>query len=422
MRKFLASAVISLFLLAGAIPAFAQAGSLDPAFGTNGVVNSSPLSNFTAAAVAPNGDIVVAGDIDAPSSTVTAAAAFVRYLPNGTPDPSFGTNGLVLLPPPSSFFLGESFTLGFAIQSNGDIVATFYAFNNTSTESESQLIRLNANGTPDTTFGTGGEVPLNFPLPTSSWSPSATLVLAQPDGKILVTGNIVPPFRKGVTTPAPLTLLARYLSNGAVDTTFGTNGVEEVATAVDLPSSLALLSGDGILALNDTGTIAAAQFSSAGAPVTPATGGKVIAADQTGATAFQSNGEFLIAGTIQGTGGKRNADAIVERFELNGTQDTSFQSPAIRFAPDAPFVENIPIGVNVDSTGRVVVGVDFIDSSSFAGVARLNSNGTLDTTFGSDGIGKTVPGFVLYDLLVQPADNKIVIVSSSGNLARYLAQ
>ena len=66
--------------------------------------------------------------------------------------------------------------------------------------------------------------------------------------------------------------------------------------------------------------------------------------------------------------------------------------------------------------------MDFIDSSSFAGVARLNSNGTLDTTFGSDGIGKTVPGFVLYDLLVQPADNKIVIVSSSGNLARYLAQ
>lgn len=410
MRKVLVTTSISLFLFAGAISGFAQAGTLDPAFGSNGVVDNSPLTQFSAAAVAPNGDIVVAG-------TIGTTAAIVRYLPNGTPDPSFGTNGTLMLPPPASFFLGESFMLGIAVQSNEEILATFYAFNNTSTESESVLLRLTASGEPDTTFGTGGQVAFNFPVPVS-WGGSATLVLAQPDGKILVTGNITPPFRNH---SAPLTLLVRYLANGTVDTTFGTNGAEEVATAVDLPSSLALLSGDAILTLNGTGAIAAAQFSSAGAPVTPATGGKITAVDQTGATAFQSNGDFLVAGTIQGPDGRRNFDAVVERFLLNGTQDTTFQSPAIRLGPDGGQVENVPVGVNVDSTGRVVVGVSFVSSTSSAGVARLTSSGALDTTFGADGISTLVPGFVLYDSLVQ-SDNKIVIVGGSGNLARYLAK
>jgi uncharacterized delta-60 repeat protein len=416
MRKVILSAVVSLFLSSSTLPGFAQAGSLDPTFGTNGVVLNSPLSNFSSATVAPNGDIVVAGTISAPSATITASAAIVRYLPNGTPDPSFGTDGVVVLPPPSSFFLGESFTLGIAVQSNEDILATFYAFNNTSTESESELIRLNAKGSPDTTFGSGGEVPLNFPVPTS-WGASATLVLAQPDGKILVSGNITPPFHKGGTTSAPLTLLARYLANGALDTTFGTNGVEETTTSVDLPEALALLSGDGILAFNGT----YAQFSSAGAPVTPVSGGTIVAIDQTGGpTAIEPDGEFVVAGAIRGPDGKTNTDATADRFEFNGTLDPTFDAPAFTFAPNAPGIENIASGIGVDSEGRVVEAVE-LSSPLSSGVARLNSNGSLDTTFGSDGIGATVPDFVIYALLVQ-ANNDIVMVSSSGNLARYLAQ
>jgi len=416
MRKTILSAVVSLLVLSRPMMGFAKAGSLDPSFGTDGLVNS-PLSNFTAAVIAPNGDIVVAGDIDAPSSTITASLAIVRYLPNGTPDPSFGTNGTVLLPPPSSFFLGESFALGIAVQSNEDILATFYAFNNTSTESESELIRLNANGTPDTTFGSAGEVPLSFPVPTS-WSASATLVMAQPDGKILVTGNITPPFHKGGTTSAPLTLLARYLANGAPDTTFGTDGVEEVTTSVDLPEALALLSGDGILAFNGT----YAQFSSAGAPVSTVSGGTIIAIDQTGeGFALKPNGEYVVAGGVRGPFGKTNTDATAELFEINGTLDPSFNAPAFSLVPNAVNVKNGAAGIGVDSEGRVAVGVELNSSPLVSGVARLDANGSLDTTFGSDGIGATVPNFVVYTVLVQ-ANNQIVMVSSNGSLARYLAQ
>jgi uncharacterized delta-60 repeat protein len=417
MRKVFLSAVVSLSLLSRAVPGFAEAGSLDPAFGTGGLVQNSPLSNFSSAVVAPNGDIVVAGTIFAPTENITASAAIIRYLPNGTPDPSFGTNGIVMLPPPASFFLGESFTIGLAIQSNEEILANFYAFNNTSTESESELIRLNANGTPDTTFGDDGEVALNFPVP-ASWSASATLVMAQPDGKILVSGNITPPFKKGGSTSAPLTLLARYLSNGAPDTTFGSDGVEEVATSVDLPDALALLSGDGILAF-DGGY---AQFSSAGAPVSPVTGGTIVAINQPGgSTAIEPNGEYVVAESVKGPDGKTNTDATAERFEFNGTVDPTFNAPAFSFGPNAPGVKNGAAAIGVDSAGRVAVGVEFSSTSLASGVARLTSAGSLDTTFGNGGIGATVPNFVIYALLIQ-ADNKIVMVSSAGNLARYLAQ
>jgi uncharacterized delta-60 repeat protein len=403
--------------LVAATDAPAQAGHLDPSFGSGGVVLSTPISSFTGAAIAPNGDIVVAGSASTPTGPASSVATFVRYLPTGVPDPTFGSDGVVSLPPPSNFFLGESFPLAMAIQNDGKILMTYYAFNNTSTLSEALLIRLDANGQPDTTFGSGGQVTLSFPTPVG-WGASATQVLQQPDGRILVTGNIVPPFRNH---SAPLTLLARYLADGVLDTALGSGGVDEVVTAVDLPTSLALLTGDGILALNGQGTITTAQFTSTGSLVNPATGGTIAEIKNTGLTAFQSNGEHLIGGTVQGTEGRTNADAVVTRFLLNGTQDTGFQSPAIRFAPDAPSTKTIPAGVTVDLKGRVVVTAELEAASFGSGVARLNTNGTLNATFGNGGVGTLVPQFVTFAVLVQ-ADNKIVMVSGTGQLARYLAQ
>jgi uncharacterized delta-60 repeat protein len=401
--------------------AFAAAGVLDPTFGNGGVVQpnfgSGNTFSFSDAAIAPNGDIVVSGTVNEPG--IGNFAAIARFLPNGTQDPSFGTNGIVILPPPSNYFLGSSLTLAMAVQPNGEILTLFFAFNNTSTLSENLLIRLNTNGTFDTTFGSGGSVTLNFPVPTG-WGASATIVMAQPDGKILLTGNVTPPFRNN---SAPLTLLARYLANGAPDTSFGTGGLVEVVTPIDLPSTLALLSGDALLAFNTSGH--AAQFSSSGALLTTVSGGTIIATKDAGVLnglAILPSGEFLAAGTIAGPDGKTNVDAVVERFELTGTLDTSYESPAIRFGPDAPEVKNEPQSLVVDSDTRGLVGVEFVtNGTEGAGVARLNANGSLDTTFGASGVSSVVPNFVLYRLLVQ-ANNEPVMISGNGSLARYLAQ
>lgn len=410
MKKFIGPGV--LFSLAMSItPAFAQAGHLDPSFGSGGVVtNNAPFTEFAGAALAPNGDIIVAG-------ATSEVATILRFLPNGTPDPSFGTSGVVSLPAPSSFFLGESFPLSLAVQSNGEILITYYAFNNTSTESESLLLRLTTSGVLDTTFGSGGQVPLTFPVP-ASWSASVTEILAQPDGKILVTGNITPPFRNH---SAPLTLLARYLSNGALDSTYGSNGISEVVTPIDLPGSLALLSGDGLLALSSEGAVTVSQFTSTGALASSVTGGTIIELGNIGDVAFQTNGDILVDGAVAGTEGKTNTDGTVERFELNGTADPTFEPPIIRFAPDAPDTRTELDAVAADSTGRIIAAGELASANFGSGVARLNANGTLDTTFGSDGISAIVPGFVDYAVLVQ-TNNQIVMVSGNGSLARYLAQ
>jgi hypothetical protein len=195
-----------------------------------------------------------------------------------------------------------------------------------------------------------------------------------------------------------------------------------VVTPADLPTSLALLAGDGILALSDEGSLAATQFTSSGALLSSATGGTFIATDQTGETAFQSNSQYVVPGAIRGTEGKTNIDAVVERFDLlNGEQDTTFLSPAFGFAPDAPNVKTVAAAIGVDSESRILVGAELETTTFGSGVARLNPNGSLDTTFGANGIGAIVPDFVVYSILVQP-DNKVVMVGSSGNLARYLAQ
>jgi len=309
-------------------------------------------------------------------------------------------------------------TLAVAVQPNGEILTVFFAFNNTSTALENLLIRLKTNGALDPTFGNGGAVALNFPVPTG-WGASATIVLAQPDGKILLTGNVTPPFRN---KSAPMTLLARYLASGAPDTSFGTGGLVETVTPIDLPSTIALLSGDSILAFNTSGNVA--QFTPSGALLAAATGGAIIATKDAGilnGLAVLPNGEFLAAGTIPGADGKTNVDAVVERFELTGALDTSYESPAIRFGPDAPQVKNEPQSLVVDSDVRGLVGVEFVTASAeAAGVARLNANGSLDTTFGKAGISPTVPGFVLYRLLVQP-NNDAIMIGGNGSLARFTA-
>ena len=410
-------------LLLAASQAFGAAGTLDPTFGNGGVVRpnvgSGNTFSFSDAAVAPNGDIVVSGTVNEPG--IGYFAAIVRYLPNGTQDPSFGTNGVVILPPPASYFLGSSLTMAVAVQPNGEILTLFFAFNNTSTALENLLIRLKTNGTLDTTFGSGGAVALNFPVPTS-WGASATIVMAQPDGKILLTGNVTPPFQKG-STKVPLTLLARYLTSGAPDTSFGTGGLVEVVTPIDLPSTLALLSGDALLAYNATGQVA--QFTSSGTLLAAASGGTIIATKDAGVLnglAILPNNEFLAAGTIKGPDGKTNLDGVVERFELTGALDTTYESPAIRFGSDAPEVKNEPQSLVVDSEERGLVGVEFVTAGGeVAGVARLNPNGSLDTTFGTAGIGATVSNFVLYRLIVQ-SNNEPVMIGGDGSLARYLAQ
>jgi Domain of unknown function (DUF5122) beta-propeller len=85
----------------------------------------------------------------------------------------------------------------------------------------------------------------------------------------------------------------------------------------------------------------------------------------------------------------------VHRFLVNGTADAWFSSPEISFGPDAPVVSSGVSSIIVDSTGRILIGGSFSSLSpapSEFGLARVEANGTLDPTFGSDGTVTTEVG------------------------------
>jgi uncharacterized delta-60 repeat protein len=248
MRKLIVSAVMSLCLMAACSPAFARAGSLDPTFGKHGIVQtnfgSGNAFTFSGAALAPNGDIVVSGDLISSGEL----GAVVRYLPSGAIDSSLGNNGVLTLPRPSQFLPGMSFTAGITIQTDGKMLVLFGAFNDS---------RRNTNGQPDTTFGNGGQASLNFPVPSGYVAVGINLVQVQTDGKILLGGVVTPPNRSKLPL---LTFLGRFLANGVLDRSFGKDGNTEVA-AIGYPSSLSF-SGSDILAGSYLGQIA--EFSSTG--------------------------------------------------------------------------------------------------------------------------------------------------------------
>jgi len=424
MKKCSMWIVLSLSLLVAFTPAFAAAGSLDSTFGNNGIVetNFGPDSNFTYsdAAFTSNGDIVVAGTVTNFNGQATACVV-VRYLPNGLLDPSFGSGGIVTLPA-SSF---ASLFGMLAVQANGQILVVIEPQINGALVTA--LMRLNTNGKLDPTFGSGGLVTVNLPTP-ATFTAAPSLLLAQPDGKILLAGASTPPRR---STLSPQTILIRYLSSGALDTTFGSGGVTSVV-AISAPTTLGLLSGDGILALNGSGQLA--QFTSAGAPLKTPVGGTVIAAKQnaTTAAAFLPNGEFLLGGSVFGPDGRSNLDAVVHRFLVTGAADPAFLSPPISFVPNGANVGSGAGQFVTDSLGRIVAGggVETL-SSSLWGVARLAANGSLDASFGNGGVVATqvgVTGF-LSAVFVQPNNEIIAVGEVRDNnslidlaIARYRAQ
>lgn len=154
-------------------------GSLDSGFGTGGIVTNivgTGYSKISSVAIQSDGKIVAAGCGIVSSQIVFAVA---RYNTDGTLDTSFGTDGVVT----TSFGSGSNFANGVAIQTDGKIVATGYTVNSSS-YMDFAVARYNTNGTLDTTFGTGGKVTTS----TGSANDIPRRVIIQTDGKIIVTG------------------------------------------------------------------------------------------------------------------------------------------------------------------------------------------------------------------------------------------
>jgi uncharacterized delta-60 repeat protein len=163
-----------------ALARYTQDGGLDPSFGGGGKVTTSFSSSAYATAVVIQSDgKIVAEGLDADTNHTTEVA---RYLPDGNLDPSFGAGGKTSFPNLSETQI--------ALRADGKLVLAGYKVVTPSSPGHDEitdfsLLLLNANGSPDTTFGTNGQVATDFGGP----SDYAKAILLQPDGKIVLGGT-----------------------------------------------------------------------------------------------------------------------------------------------------------------------------------------------------------------------------------------
>jgi len=330
-----------------------------------------------------------------------------RYTPAGKLDTTFGTKGSTI----TNF---SSFTFdpfAFALEPNGKILVAGFV----SGGANFGLAQFTANGVLDTTFGTDGVAT----AVTGADFPNAFLL--RPNGQILMGG-----FKDGGRhTPGSLSLV-RFNSNGALEPTFGTAGIALVTPAQILgPQALALLSSGDYLAVGGmSGTVL--ELSSTGELLSTVTAGTLAASSPLAGlepfpTIFESNGDYLVASLhCEGGSDCGGTDTKVQLFGETGVLNSGFSSTPFKFGTGG---SETPQALVVQSNGQVVVG-GFIANSSpiFGGLARLDTNGELDTTFGSGGT-LTVDNNVTALLIDTNGD--ILAIEGTGNdgiiVAAYLA-
>ncbi len=418
----------ALGLALSATAAQAAAGGLDPAFGSGGTVITSYNGPAPSDALPqPDGKIVVVAGFDNDPSA-TEAFGVLRYQANGALDTSFGVAGRAT----AAFTNFINSPNDAALQSDGKIVVAGNAQSADGTLSEFAVARFNANGTLDSTFGTGGKVTTNFVgVQAGGVSNPATSVLIQSDGKILVAGSASQCARR-----CPLlTALARYNTNGSLDTSFGSGGTVGV-TSIGAIHTLGEDAAGDIFGLNGA---LIAEFSPSGVLQSQVTPSPIATASTEGfavsPAVFQPDGRYLVSGgsADHGNGYLRDTDAQVVRYQQTGVVDPSFASPAFDFSGSgAPNETDLAQGIALQPNGQVVLaGYHSSNGSTSFTTARLNAGGSLDTTFGPGGtVTAGLPaGGQASAALIQP-DGKVVIVGqgfiAGGGvdlvLIRYLGQ
>lgn len=274
----------------------------------------------------------------------------------GELDLSFGTNGIVSgSTGGTDTFGGET---GMAVQPDGKIVIVNTFLSDSDSQSEFLIERYDSDGTLDSSFGSGGVVKTSF----GGTEATATSVIIEPDEKILVGGAA-----EGKLA------LARYDSDGTLDTSFGSLGLSTVA--VSIPEASGFRSETGSLALLPSG--------------------KIVLGGTTFIRETSPSGPFS------------ETHMMVARFNENGTLDTSFGTGGMAAGP----VGNL-YGLTTDQSGRILVaGWSTYD---FA-VARFTAAGNLDSSFGNAGLDKwelNRSGSKAADVIVLPTGK--ILVSGYG--------
>jgi uncharacterized delta-60 repeat protein len=259
-----------------------------------------------------------------------------------------------------------------------------------------------ASGDLDASFDGNGKKAISF-----GGTDAANVVLAQPDGRIVVAGG---------GSPANSFCVARLRADGRLDTSFGTGGKRRIRFGGEQEGAFAgALQPDGKIVLagdSDLTLVAVARLTPDGS-LDPTFGGDGRTAFSWGpigramAVVVLPNGKLLLGGFSGPEGGNLQ----VARLNANGALDTAFGTggkAAVDFGGD-----DFGLAMARQRNGRILLA----GTSTAAGaiVARLRTNGALDPDF-ADGGRLTLGAGTLRAVLVQP-DRKIVVAGNVPALA-----
>ena len=203
-------------------------GSLDTSFGADGIVTTDISGADQGEAVALQGDgkILVSGSSQGPSGSAPDFAV-VRYNTDGSLDTSFGTGGIV-----TTDIFDENLNLhdearAMAVQSDGKIVVVGWSYDNFNTPERYYfaLVRLNSDGSLDTSFDTDGIVTVDAGqrrgIGELHFGHAVVLQTLGGEEKIVVAGQMT--IARGGSDSADIALV-RLNSDGSLDTGFDTDG------------------------------------------------------------------------------------------------------------------------------------------------------------------------------------------------------
>ena len=348
-------------------------GVLDPAFGGgDGIVTTAigPGDDQIEALIQQaDGKLVAAGlsyDATFDSSTVT----LVRYLEDGTPDPSFGGGDGKVTTAISSSFDGA---LALIEQTDHKLVVAGYA------DTDIAVVRYGADGTPDAMFGGGDGIVRTTIGSTASGN---AIVQQVSDGKLVVAGSADSDVA-----------LVRYDGAGAPDAAFG-GGDGIVTTTVGTQAEARALVGqasDGKLVIAGIAFIAGksqvliarydldgdpdGMFGTGGVTTTPIVGN----ADFANALAEQEDGKLVVAGaTLTATHAN---DVALVRYDTGGTPDNGFGTSGI-VTTTLGDGDDVASAIAIQSNGGIVVaGQKGVGLATQLAVARyLSLSGTTTST------------------------------------------